>query len=233
MRFKHPATDKNRGHTSYITYSVLYPTQIIFSAHSNALGTSAKSKSFLNSNNSSCFQYQNCNFLLIATHIRTTRAVSPVNDLDRLTSNANSDAPFVRLEQCTNGKLWRLISFTLITLSDRLNSKLYSGITSTCRMGFLLKFLSNWSRVNSIRLSDALISTVYMSKWPCRVPSITFLSVFLSHRQWKFYMKHFEESEIICSLPKLVIHSMCTEILAGGKTTYASCIVADLLIQNC
>lgn len=166
--------------TSYITYSVLYPTQIIFSAHNRALGTSDKSNSLLNSNSSSCFQYQNCNFLLIATHIRTTSAVSPVNDFERFMSNANIDAPFVLLAQWTSGKLWRLISFTLMTLSDRLNSKLYSGITSTWMIGFLLKFLSNWRRVNSIRLSDVFRSTVYMSKCPWRVPRITFLSVFES-----------------------------------------------------
>lgn len=40
------------------------------------------------------------------------------------------------------------------------------------------------------------------------------------------FVKHF-----FFKLPKLVMDSMCTGMVAGGKTTYASCIVMGFLAK--
>lgn len=68
---------------------------MVFSNQTKDFGTSDKSMTSQNSNSLSCFQYQNCNFRLIATHNRTTSAVPPVKDVGRLMSNAKIVAPFV------------------------------------------------------------------------------------------------------------------------------------------
>lgn len=150
--------------------------QMVLFSQTSAFGTSTKSIGSPNSCNVSCFQYQKCNRRLMATHKRTTNAISPVSDLLRCTSKAKMLAPFVLAAQWINGKLCRLKSFTLIRLSLRLNNIWYSGIASIWLMGFLLKFLSYCSNCRSILFSVGCCSTRYINKWPCRVPKMTLLS---------------------------------------------------------
>lgn len=147
-----------------------------FSSQTTALGVSSSWICSRYWSNLSCFQYQNCNCRLITTQRRTTNAVSPVNDVDRLTFNANNVAPFVLMLECTTGKLTRLMSWIVTRLSVKLNKSWYSGITSICVIGFLLKFLSYCSNWRSIFPSFVFSSTAYINKCPCRVPSSTLLS---------------------------------------------------------
>lgn len=154
------------------------------SSQITAFGVSSNWIGSRNCSSLSCFQYQNCNCRLIATQSRTTNTISPVNDVDRLTFNANSVAPFVLLFEWTSGKLWRAMSWMPTNPSVKLNSNWYSGITSICVIGFLLKFLSYCKSCKSILHSVVFCSTAYISRCPWRVPSNTLLSAKLRGKIW-------------------------------------------------
>lgn len=209
--------------------------QMVFSSQTNDFGASDKSITSQNSNSLSCFQYQNCNFRLIATHNRTTSAVSPVNEVDRLTSSAKIVAPFVFTAEWAIGKLCRLMWLTFMQ-SLKLNSNWYSGITSIWVIGLALKALTNCRSCKSILRSLAFCSTAYISKSPFRVPSKTWLSKWKQHDECKTFKsisthRHPDGRMQVMANgkwyePKLAIDSIWAEIDAGGHTVYASCCIS-------
>lgn len=151
--------------------------QMALSSQTTDFGVSSNWMGSRNWSSLSCFQYQNCSWRLITTQSRTTNTISPVNEVERLIFKAKRVAPFVFAFECTSGKLWRAISWIPTKPSVKLKSSWYSGITSICVIGFLLKFLSYCKSCRSILHSAVFCSTAYMSKWPWRVPSNTLLSV--------------------------------------------------------
>lgn len=177
-------TNKNRMLTSYRMYSILNPMQMAFSTQTTVFGVSSSWIGSRYWSSLSCFQYQNCNCLLITTHTRTNNAVSPVSDIDRFTFNENNEAPFVLAFECISGKLWRARSWIPTRPSVKLKSNCCSGITSIWVIGFLLKFLSYCRSCRSILHSLAFSSTAYINKWPWRVPSNTLLSTKWIYCKW-------------------------------------------------
>ena len=68
------------------------------------------------------------------------------------------------------------LSLTMSNLPDNDIIIWCSGTTSTCTIGFLEKFLFDLFKVISDLYCSSWEGMLYISKWPCCVPTITFPS---------------------------------------------------------